>query len=336
MKWRSIAKTTGKICIYASSVLAAVFAASTVVSAWCMIKPNRKKDYDCIGSTRFGKLQPVSLMSSDGLQLHAWVQFSPKATSNRWVLLLHGYRSDREVLHTRRRFFVRRGYHTLLLHFRGHGSSDAARISYGLNERWDVKAAMEFIRSLHPGQPVEIGIDGISMGAAAVAYAVAYEGISPDWVILESCYDNIHQALANRLEQRFLHPFVPIIARPLEFVGEHVFGLPVEDLNPTKALEKIHCPVLVLAGDSEEILRAEDVEHLFKSIPPPKQLVIFPGAAHVDLLLHDPRRFNKAVTGFLSEFSPAPASNTPIAAVASEFKDSKTPERGRKTVAALP
>jgi pimeloyl-ACP methyl ester carboxylesterase len=336
MKWRSIARTTGKICIYVSGILTAVFAASTLVSAWWMVRPNRKKDYDCIGPIRFGKLQPVSLMTSDGIHLHAWVQLSPKAASDRWALLLHGYRSDRDVLQTRRRFFVRRGYHTLLLHFRGHGSSEATRISYGFNERKDVRAAMEFIRSLHPGQPVEIGIDGVSMGAAAAAYAVAYESVSPDWVILESCYNNIHQALANRLEQHLLHPFVPIIARPLEFVGEHVFGLPMEDLNPTKALEKIHCPVLVLAGDSEEILRAEDVEHLFKSIPPPKRLVFFPGAAHEDLLLHDPRRFIKAVKSFLSEFSPTQSPNAQLPAAPLACKDSKTPDMGREAFGAIP
>jgi uncharacterized protein len=304
MKWRPIARNAGKIFLYAASILIGASSASAVLSAWIMVKPNRKKDYDCIGGVRFGELQPLSLMTSDGIKLHAWVQLSPKATSNRWVLLLHGYRSDRDVLQTRRRFFARRGYHTLLLHFRGHGSSEAARISYGFNERKDVKEAMEFIRSLHPGQPVEIGIDGVSMGAAAAAYAVAMESIAPDWVILESCYDNIHRALANRLGQHVSGPFIPLIARPLEFVGEHVFGLPMDDLNPAKALEKIHCPVLVLAGDSEQVLKAEEVERLYLSITEPKRLVFFPGAAHEDLLVHDPRRYIKAVTDFLSEFSP--------------------------------
>jgi alpha-beta hydrolase superfamily lysophospholipase len=303
MKWRPIAKCAGKIFLYASSILIGASSAGAVLSAWIMVKPNRNRDYDCIGQIHFGKLQPLSLVTSDGIKLHAWMQLSPKSTSNRWALLLHGYRSDREILQTRRSFFVRRGYHTLLLHFRGHGSSEAARISYGFNERKDVKAAMDYIRALHPGQPVEIGIDGVSMGAAAAAYAVALESINPDWVILESCYDNLHRALANRLEKHVSSPFIPIIARPLEFVAEHVFGLPMEDLDPAKALQKIHCPVLVLAGDSEEVLKAEEVEHLYLGIPEGKRLVFFPGAAHEDLLLYDPHRYIKAVTDFLSEFS---------------------------------
>jgi len=207
------------------------------------------------------------------------------------------------ILQTRRHFFVRRGYNTLLLHFRGHGGSDSAPISYGFSERKDVKAAMDYIRSTFPGENLEIGIDGVSMGAAAVAFAIAYELIRPDWVILESCYDNIKRALTHRLEKSISGRLVPVIARPLEFAGKHVFHLPLEELNPAKALEKIRCPVLVLAGDSEKVLKASEVEDLFRHLPEPKRLVFFPGAAHEDLLTYNPRRFIKTVSAFLQDFS---------------------------------
>jgi len=313
IKWPPVAKKAGKVLFFTICGFTGAFSVSTVIAAWIMVRPSGK-DYDCIPSISYGKLEPLRLTTSDGLQLHAWVQLSRKATSNRWVLLLHGYRSDRDILQTRRRFFIRRGYHTLLLHFRGHGSSDSARISYGYNERKDVKAGIDFIRSLHPGQPVEIGIDGISMGAAAAAYAVAYESINPDWVILESCYDNIRRALMNRLELHFFSLFVPLIAWPLEFVAQHLFRLRVEDLDAAKALEKIRCPVLLLAGDSEKVLKTADVEYIYGCIPEPKRLVFFPGAAHEDLLIHDPRRFVKAVGGFLRDFSPMQSAPTETAA----------------------
>jgi uncharacterized protein len=303
MKWQPVAKNAGKLLAIASTIAVGAFSVGSMLCAWIMVKPGQKKDYDCIGRIAFGKLEPISLLTSDGIKLHAWVQLSLKAPSNRWVVLLHGYRSNRDILQVRRRFFVRRGYHTLLLHFRGHGSSEATRISYGYNERRDVKAAMDFIRSLHPGRPVQIGIDGISMGAAAAAFAVAYESIDPDWIILESCYDNINQALVNRLETRVSSPLVPIIAMPLEFVGKHIFQLPMDDLKPAKALGKKHCPVLVLSGDSDQVLKTAEVEHLYQGIPEPKRLVIFPGADHEDLLVCDPRRYIKAVNDFLREFS---------------------------------
>jgi pimeloyl-ACP methyl ester carboxylesterase len=306
MRKQSTGNKLGRALLYASGILGA-FVIGNVIWAWLMVRPGSRKDYDCIDRVDFGKLEPVSLKTDDGVRLHAWVQWSHKTTRMRWVLLLHGYRSDRDVLHTRRRFFVRRGYHVMLLHFRGHGSSESTPISYGFNERKDVKAAMDFIRSVHRGHKIEIGIDGVSMGAAAAAFAMAHEPVRPDWIILESCYNDIKQALANRLETHMPGPIVPVFARPLEFVGEHVFQLPMDDLNPAKALEKIECPALVLAGDSEKILKVEEVEELFRNIPDPKRLVFFPGAAHEDLLLFDPRRYIKNVDAFLKEFSPSQA-----------------------------
>jgi uncharacterized protein len=304
MKWQTVAKTAGKTFMVASSILTGMFSLGFVIGAWIMVRPGSKRDYDCIGRVSFGRMEPISLLTEDGLRLHAWIQRSLKTKAHRWVILLHGYRSDRQVLQTRRRFFVRRGYHVLLLHFRGHGGSDSANISYGFNERKDVKAAVDYLRSTYPKAPLEIGIDGVSMGAAAAAFAVAFESVRPDWVILESCYDNISHALANRLKKRLAGILVPAIAIPLEFVGKHVFGLPLEELNPTKALGKIDCPVLVLAGDAELVLTESEVKALYRHIPEPKRLEFFPGATHQDLLVHDPRRFIRTVNRFLHDFSP--------------------------------
>jgi uncharacterized protein len=303
MELRTVTKTVGKIALVASSVLAGVFSAGALIGAWIMVRPGPRRDYDCIGRVSFGKLEPISLTTEDGFRLHAWIHRSVNATSNRWVILLHGYRSNRSVLHNRRKFFARRGYNTLLLHFRGHGSSDSAFISYGFNERKDVKAAVKYLRSNYPSPGMEIGIDSVSMGAAAASFAVAYESIHPDWVILESCYDNLSHALFNRLESHLYAHLVPVVARPLEFAGEHIFQLPVKDLNPAKALEKIRCPALILAGDSEMVLKIHEVEQIYHSIPEPKQLEFFPGAGHEDLLVHDPRRFIKTVDSFLRAFS---------------------------------
>jgi uncharacterized protein len=303
MEWKSLARKTGKALFITACSIAGAFSVSTVLAAWFMVRPS-KKGYDCIPRISGGTLEPLTLTTSDKLQLHAWVQLSRRSNANSWVLLLHGYRSDREILQTRRRFFTRRGYHTLLLHFRGHGGSEAARISWGYNERKDIKAAFDFIRSLNPGQPVRIGIDGISMGAAAAVYAVAHESIRPDWMILESCYDNIRQALTNRLALHVVRPFVPIIAWPLEFVGEHLFRLRLEELNVVRALAKIQCPVLVLAGDSEKVLKRAEVELMYNSIPEPKHLIFFPGAGHEDFLVRDPRRYIKEVNRFLRKHAP--------------------------------
>jgi pimeloyl-ACP methyl ester carboxylesterase len=304
MSIRSAGKKAAKILLLSTGALAAAFVGSTVLAGWLLVRPYKRRTFDSIPRIRFGKLEPLTLFASDGLRLHAWVQMSRFADPDNWVLVLHGYRSDRNSLHLRRRFFARRGYNVLLLHFRGHGSSDPARISYGYHEAKDVEAAFNFIRSLRPERQARIGIVGRSMGAAAAAYAVGKGKIDPDWMILESCYDNIHHALNNRLAMRFGDTLTSLIAWPLEFVVEHLIELRVDELDPAKALEKAHCPILLLAGDSEKVLKTVEIEYLYGCVPEPKRCVLFPGAGHEDLLAYDPRRYAKAVASFLRELAP--------------------------------
>jgi uncharacterized protein len=303
MSVTSLARKTCKALLITASGFTAAFATSSLITAWLLVRPGKRRDYDCIPHIRYGKLEPLTLFTSDGLKLHAWVHLSPKADPEDWVLLLHGYRSDRTAVQSRRRFFAQRGFNVLLLHFRGHGSSDRSKISYGFHERKDVQAAFEFIRSLRPQSRMRIAIDGISMGAAAAAYAVGYGDVNPEWMILESCYDNIRHALKNRLAIRIGSHLTPIMAWPIELVVEYLTQLRAEDLDPAKALEKARCPVLILAGDSERVLKIVEIEYLYGCIPEPKRLALFPGADHEDLLAHSPRRYITAVNAFLAEFA---------------------------------
>jgi len=301
-----------KIISFTAAGFASAFVGSTLVAGWWLVRPGGSRHYDCIPRIPFGTLESIELITPDGLTLHAWVLRSRTAAPCDWVLVLHGYRSDRDVLHTRARFFARRGFNVLLLHFRGHGSSDRSRISLGYHERKDVATAFDFIRTLYPDQPSHIGIVGISMGAAAASYAVAHGDVDPDWMILESCYDNIRNALANRVSRRIGSSLTPFFTWPVEWIVEQLIDLRASELDPAKALENAECPILVLAGDSEQVLRVVEIEYLYGSIPEPKRLTLFPGAGHEDLLAHNPRRYVRAVSDFLREFAPCTHGNTRI------------------------
>ncbi len=303
MSIRSKGKKAAKILLFSTGALAAAFVGGTIAAGWLLVRPNRRT-LDCISRVRYGRLEPQTLVASDGVRLHVWVQYSRFADPDDWVLVLHGYRSDRTNQHYRRRFFARRGHNVVLLHFRGHGSSDSSLISYGYHEAKDVEAAFRFIRTLRPGHRSRIGVDGVSMGAAAAAYAIGNGMIDPDWLILESCYDNIRHALKNRLALHMSGSLAPIVAWPIEVLVEQLVRLRADDLDPAKALEKARCPILLLCGDSEKVLKPLEIEYLYGCMPQPKRCVLFPGAGHEDLLLYDPRRYAKAVGSFLREFTP--------------------------------
>jgi uncharacterized protein len=291
----------GAAVLITTGAFTATMIGTSIVMSWLLVRPSKRSRYDCVPLFRFGKLEPISLLTSDDIRLHAWVLLSRRAQPDDWVVVLHGYNSDRVASQNRARFFSRRGFNVLLLHFRGHGGSDPTRISYGFHERKDVRAAFDFILSARP--QARIGIDGISMGAAAAAYAVGRHEVEPAWMILESCYDNIRHALSNRLALRVGSALAPIIAWPLELIVERLVELRTEELDPAKALEKATCPILVLAGDSERVLRVVEIEYLYGCIQSPKKLALFEGAAHEDLLAFDPRQYTRSVGEFLTRYS---------------------------------
>src|SRR5262245_17497106 len=140
VKLRGFAKAS-RVALISAGMVALAYVGWGVVAGWLLVRPGRRRDYDCVPKIRYGRLEPLTLFSSDGLSLHAWVLLTRNASPDNWVLLLHGYRSDRDVLQNRARFYSRRGYNVLMLHFRGHGSSQASLISYGYFERRDVVAA---------------------------------------------------------------------------------------------------------------------------------------------------------------------------------------------------
>lgn len=291
----------GTALLITTGAFTATMIGTTVVMSWLLVRPSKRSQFDCVPLFRFGKPEPISLVTSDSIRLHAWVLLSRRAQPDDWVVLLHGYNSDRVASQNRARFFSRRGFNVLLLHFRGHGASDTTRISYGYHERKDVRAAFDFILSARPD--ARIGIDGISMGAAAAAYAVGHHEVEPAWMVLESCYDNIRHAFSNRLALRVGQTLAPILAWPVEQVVERLVELRIEDLDPAKALENASCPILVLAGDSERVLRVVEIEYLYGCIRSPKQLALFQGAAHEDLLAFDPRHYSRSVGEFLTKYS---------------------------------
>src|SRR5438552_14371114 len=139
-------KKIGKIALWSAGFAALAYFGGGLVAGWILVRPGKRRDYDCVPGMRYGKMQPLTLLSSDGLRLHAWVLLSRKASPEDWVVLLHGYRSDRSAVQNRARFFSRRGFNALLLHFRAHGSSDPATITSGYTQPTNLKAASSFIR----------------------------------------------------------------------------------------------------------------------------------------------------------------------------------------------
>lgn len=184
----------------------------------------------------------VSTLTADGIEIGgSFVE----ASDRRVVIVLAGYGGNRTSNQGLAEFYLACGWSVLLPDLRATGASGGDRIGLGWLERLDVRAWVEFAtqRGLR-----EVGLHGQSLGAAAVAYHVAESSTDYAFLVLDGCYDDIRNALRNRL------PWVPLAQLtllPVEWFGAAALGVAADALRPAACLGSVSCPVLFVAGDED-------------------------------------------------------------------------------------
>ncbi len=237
--------------------------------------------------------RPVELASDSGSTVRGW--FAPGRTGSGAVLLLHGIGASRLDMLGRARFLAAAGYSVLLIDFRGHGDSSAARSTYGGLESHDARAAVDYLHAALPGE--RVGVIGVSMGGAA-----ALLGPSPlpvQALVLESVYPTIRDAVRDRLRAwlgsvgQALLPLVMGSLFPREGVG-------ASDLRPIDRIDQQTAPVFVLAGGADRYTTAREARDLFAHAREPKAYWEVDGAAHVDLHAFSGAEYERRVGAFLA------------------------------------
>ena len=246
-------------------------------------------DRDEIGGS---PVESVRIRTGDGLTLAAWLV---KSNPDQAVIFLHGISANRRQGISRAAFYQELGYSVLLLDARGSGESDPAPVTIGWTERKDLIAAYAFLRERGYKR---IAAHGISMGAATIAYALP-EIQDFDFIVLESCYDTLDNAWRNRLAM-FNVPHA--ITLPMRLFMHARTGAPVRRLQPVDYMQYCTMPALIMAGDAEPELKAEETRDIFdRCAAPLKRLHFFKDGRHENFLGRYPDEFREVLSGFLND-----------------------------------
>ena len=235
----------------------------------------------------------TTLDSESGSQIATWYIPARNVDTKATVILLHGVRGDRRSMLGHARLLHEAGYTVVLIDLQAHGESPGEHITVGWLESHDVRAAVNFARRQNPDH--RIGIIGRSLGGAATLLA---SPIEMDALVLEAVYPTITEAVQNRVAMRagvasrILTPALLCQLRPR-------LGISVDDLRPIDHIDTFDCPVLIAAGKKDLHTTLSETERLFAAANPSKQLVVFPNAAHVDLLKHNETLYRDEILKFL-------------------------------------
>lgn len=221
----------------------------------------------------------VVVRSADGVDLGAW--FFPAAERGPAVVVFNGNGGDRSMRAALAESLRRMGLSVLLFDYRGFAGNPGRPSEDGLAA--DARAARDWVASQPEVDPGRLVYFGESLGGA-VAVGLAVER-PPAALILRSPFTSLADVGAVH------YPWLPV--RRL-----------LNDRYPSiDRIAKVNVPLLVIAGDRDDIVPAELSRRLFDAASEPKEFVLVPGAGHNDRALLDGRRMLDAVARFLGRTS---------------------------------
>ncbi len=218
--------------------------------------------------------QDVVFETGDGIRLGAW--YFPVPGRAPAVLVCNGNGGDRAMRADLAAALNRIGLSVLLFDCRGYGGNPGRPSEDGLAA--DARAAQAWLAA-QPGV-TKIVYFGESLGGA-VAVGLAVER-PPAALVLRSPFTSLPDVAAVH------YPWLP------------VRRLLMDRYPSIDRIGSVHVPVIVIAGDRDDIVPESLSRRLYEAANEPKRFVLVPGAGHNDRALLDGRQMIDEIDGFLS------------------------------------
>ena len=229
------------------------------------------------------EFEDVYLTTSDGVRIHGWFVPGSGDTTLLWFHGNGGNISNRadNIARLNRRL----GVSILIIDYRGYGLSEGSPNEQGTY--LDAEAAVAHALSRPDVDPGRLVLFGRSLGCAVAAEMALRHDVYA--VVLESPFTSI-SAMARRA-----YAFLPGL------------GLLVGNMYDTlDKAARIDAPVMVLHGDSDDIVPFEMGREVFEAAREPKRFYRIPGAGHNDTYAVGGGPYLDALGSFLADPPSAP------------------------------
>ena len=241
--------------------------------------------------------EDVEFRSGDELTLRGW--YIPRPDSNRTVIICSGANGSMDADLAAAPWLHASGLNVLLFDWRGHGRSEGQIVTLGLNERYDLLAAVEFAKSKGAQR---IGVLGFSMGGT-VALSTAGACLDIDAVAVDSAFVHTTSAVAGAMQERHVpEQAAYLLARLFLLTASLRYGFNLFAIEPLKAIERIAPrPVLMMYGERDLCVPASEVKLLYQRAGEPRQLWQVPEAAHRNLQLYRAEEYRQKIVEFFEQ-----------------------------------
>lgn len=253
------------------------------------VKLTEKEDY------YFEIMRDCFIKSFDNLNLFG--KFLINNKSNNWVILVHGYTANAKSMLSLADKYYKKGFSILAPDQRAHGQSEGTYTTFGLKEKEDIKARMEWIIKTDP--QAKIIVHGESMGAATT---MLLAGDNPENLLafIEDCgYTSFY---AMQIDQ--LKGDLGLLVYPITFIA-NIIGKIRFSSNFYKSnmdsMKNTKIPGMFIHGKSDRLVPVQMCYDLYKIHPGKKSLYTPKAADHAECKFYDQDEYFGKIFEFLEE-----------------------------------
>ena len=258
-------------------------------------RPRMKEVWDQLVERPF---ETVTIRSKEGLSLSG--RYYHIQDGAPLVIGFHGYRSHPLTdFSGGSELIFQMGYNLLLPDQRAHHSSEGTAISFGIQERWDVKSWAEYAVERF-GSNVRILLMGISMGGATVL--MASELPLPEQVrgIVSDCPYADPEAIILEVGKKEHYP--SWLIRPFLHIGAKIYGgFTLNETDAVQAVKNTRLPILIIHGEADGLVPCSMSAEVQQANPKMVQRITIPGADHGISYLVDTPRYAASVKAFIQK-----------------------------------
>ena len=224
------------------------------------------------------EFEEVSMESHDELWL-AGDFLRSEESSGKAVILVHGFRGEREEMGDFVQFYHEQGFDVLIPDARGHGQSEGDYMGFGWHDRLDL---VQWSQLLVEEMDIRtMLLHGHSMGAAAVLMASGEE-LPPevDGIIADSGYTSANDILSYQLQNIYglpAFPLIPVTSGITRIRSGFSFG----EASAVKQAEKNERPLFLVHGERDELVPVSMSREIHEAAGNQSVLWTVPDAGHV-------------------------------------------------------
>lgn len=225
-----------------------------------------------------------------------------KGHKNKLVILIHGWMDDAKSRLEDVSPYAELGYHVLLCDLRAHGKSEGKYLGMGIADSLDLEAWVAAMEE-QLGEGIEIVLDGVSFGAAAILH------LNPDFlkdhitaVIADSSYDSL-----GKMFRKMVH-FSPKFMAGFYLSGIHIWGKLLGKYSIKKDhveinIAQITVPVLLIGGALDKLVSIDTQKKLQKACKGICELFIVERASHAKASYVDREGYENRIKLFLNTYA---------------------------------